>query len=35
VYARLVSARRDHYLDLAAEWDPSEEPDLGKYLSGV
>jgi hypothetical protein len=35
VYAQLVSARRDHYLDLAAEWDPTTEPDLGKYLGEV
>jgi EmrB/QacA subfamily drug resistance transporter len=33
VYARLVTARREHYLDLAAEWDPSAEPDLDRYLS--
>jgi EmrB/QacA subfamily drug resistance transporter len=32
VYTELVLARREHYLDLAAEWDPSKEPDLGEFL---
>jgi hypothetical protein len=35
VYESLISARREHYLDLAAEWDPMAEPDLGKYLGEV
>jgi EmrB/QacA subfamily drug resistance transporter len=33
VYTDLVLARREHYLDLAVEWDPSTEPDLGQFLA--
>ena len=32
VLDRLVSARREHLAELAAEWDPSQQKDVGEYL---
>ena len=32
VLDRLVAARREHLAELAAEWDPTDENDAGKYL---
>ena len=32
VLDRLVSARRAHLAELAAEWDPSQQRDVGEYL---
>ncbi|HEY6089346.1 MAG TPA: MDR family MFS transporter [Gemmatimonadaceae bacterium] len=32
VLDRLVSARRAHLAELAAEWDPSQQKDAGEYL---
>jgi len=32
VLDRLVSARRAHLAELAAEWDPSQQKDVGEYL---
>jgi DNA-binding MarR family transcriptional regulator len=35
VLDRLVSARRAHLAELAAEWDPSQQKDVGEYLRGA
>jgi EmrB/QacA subfamily drug resistance transporter len=32
VYTRLLEARREYYLDLAANWDPEEQPDPQQFL---
>jgi hypothetical protein len=32
VLDRLVSARRAHLAELAAEWDPSQQKDVAEYL---
>jgi DNA-binding MarR family transcriptional regulator len=32
VLDRLVSARREHLAELAAEWDPSQQKDVAEYL---
>jgi DNA-binding MarR family transcriptional regulator len=35
VLDRLVSARRAHLAELAAEWDPSQEKNVDEYLRGA
>ncbi|HMJ19799.1 MAG TPA: MFS transporter [Gemmatimonadaceae bacterium] len=35
VLDRLVSARRAHLAELAAEWDPSQQKDVNEYLRGA
>jgi EmrB/QacA subfamily drug resistance transporter len=34
VYTRLLQARHDYYHDLAAHWDPDEQPDPTQFLAG-
>jgi DNA-binding MarR family transcriptional regulator len=33
VLTRLVAARREHLEELAAEWDPRQNPEIVEYLA--
>jgi EmrB/QacA subfamily drug resistance transporter len=35
VFDRLVEARREHLMELAADWDPESQPDAREYLRGT